>query len=478
VKSNSIFKNSTFLIVGNLLQKVISFYTAILITRYLGPERYGQYTFVISLILIVAVLWNFGFGTIIVRDVSKDKSLAAKYSGGVIFLKFFFAAIIILLSCLYLKIVNYDNVIIKAILIFGVGNFLMSINEVFISIFSAYRRMDFSAFIPIIRASVLLLAIVVIIQTEGGIIEIFLGYLISFIFVLIFSSCLIKTKFAFPVFNFNIQFLKELVIKAFPLLLISVVNIILFRIDAIMLSKMQGDVELGLYGAAYNIFEISIALFPMILMKATFPVISEQFDKNIENMKKLFVILMKYFYLLGIPLSLGTILLGKDIIIVLFGNEYINAGILLSLLGGSIWIFFLSNLLSWTLTAIYKQNYVLLSNFIVMIINIILNFIFIPLYGAKAAALTTLFCELVQLIFLFIVFKRNINMKFNIKIFKIIFSTIIMSSFLFTLKRLLSFPNLIIELIIIVVLSIGIYLLVISLLKVTNKNEFKLFFKN
>ena len=83
---NSILKNVGFLMFGNLSSRFISFFTAVLITRFLGPAKYGQFTFVITFVTLVSVFWEFGFSPLFVRDVSKDRKLYLEYSSNMIFL--------------------------------------------------------------------------------------------------------------------------------------------------------------------------------------------------------------------------------------------------------------------------------------------------------------------------------------------------------------------------------------------------------
>jgi len=237
---------------------------------------------------------------------------------------------------------------------------------------------------------------------------------------------------------------------------------------------MGGDVELGLYGSAYTIFEIILMFFPAIIMSASFPVLSKQYKNNIKEMKRLCNVLLKYFLFFGIPMSCGLVLLGDETIIALFSKEYKDAGLLLSILGFTVWICFLTYLTSWILTAIEKQSLVLISAVIAMIINIILNIYMIPLYGAKGAALTTLFCEFVQFVFMFIMFKRSISIKYNVKLFRILIASTAMCITVMLTKNALIEFNVIVSLILIILVAVIIYLGISYVLKIIKIKELKL----
>lgn len=474
LKPNSILKNSAFLMAGNLIQRFISFFVGIQIIRYLGPVKYGQFTFVIAFITIASLLWNFGLDTLFVRDVSRDKSLTASYSGQMIIIKSILIVLAVPFILLYLKFLDYEKNVIIAVFIFTLTDYLRSLYLVFEAEFKAFQRMEFISLLNIIRPVVLLLSVIVVTTILGGVKEIFLCYLISYIVVFLSSLFLIKKYFVKPVFSIKISEMITTLKSSLSLFLITVVNIILFRIDHLMLSKMKGDASLGLYGSVYTIFEVIIAFFPIMIMSATFPVLSEKFKNDLSGMKNLYNLLMKYLLFLGIPISIGIILISDSIVVSLFGKEYLGAAKILSVLGGSIWIFFLTFLISWTLTAIEKQNYVLVSNFIALILNVVLNFYFIPKYGAMAAAITTLTCEFIQLLIMFTVLKETLHVQYQLNLIKILLSSLVMGIILLILKKYVVFSHPIVNLTFFILISTIIFFGIAFILKTVKKDEFKL----
>ena len=213
-------------------------------------------------------------------------------------------------------------------------------------------------------------------------------------------------------------------------------------------------------------------------MKSAFPVLAEQYKKNIFKVKQLYNVLLKYFLFLSIPMSCGTFLLGKEITVLLYGQDYEGAGILMSVLGLAIFIFFLTCLISWTLTGIDKQNYVLLSNFVVMLMNILLNFLFIPKYGALAAAVTTLVCGVIQLIIMSVALSRTIPLRNEMNLAKIMLATIVMSGVIISIKNNVTLSNNFWNVILTVLLAIFTYNLVAIILGTIRRYELRLLFKN
>ena len=443
-KTDSILKNSFFLMGGNLLQRSLSLISVIIITRYLGPENYGKYTLVITLVMICSVVWNFGLKTVLIRDISINKSAASIYAGAAIMIKTLLCTIMLPLAYFYLYIFKYERYFMVATLLFFVGYFVSSITEIYKSIFTAYRRMGFSVIADIARSLTLILILGILVYTMGDsitLISIFIAYLISFVVANIISLMILKLYYVLPDFYIKKQFLKELIVKSFPFVLIVVADVVLFRIDHLMISMMTEISELGYYGAAYTIFEIVMSLFPMMFLNAAFPVLSDKYHNDRNEFENLCRTLRKILLYIGIPMSCGLAILGGDIVVLLYGETFSNAGILLSILGIPLWLLFLNFYQACILTAIMKQDIVLRATFLTMIANIILNIIFIPKYGAKGAALTTLICSIIHFGYLFVNLQRYIQFIYETYIIKIIISSIIMSVVIYLFKLKFVFLN-------------------------------------
>ena len=185
--------------------------------------------------------------------------------------------------------------------------------------------------------------------------------------------------------------------RSLPFFLISTVNIFLFRIDHVMLARMVGSEAVGLYSAAYTVFEVIVSLFPMLVMSAAFPVLSRLYEEDQNAFENLYQLLLKYFVYLSLPLGTGLFFLGKYVALLLYGEAFAPAGTTLAILGVAVWVFFLSTLMSWVLTAANRQRLVLYGNLTALVTNVALNLYLIPAYEANGAAVATVVSELVNL---------------------------------------------------------------------------------
>ena len=97
--------NSTWIIIGKILQILISLIVGILTARFLGPTDYGLISFSTTIITFFLIITNLGLENIIVKEISYNTDDTNKIIGTSIALRIFmalFSIIIILISGFYL----------------------------------------------------------------------------------------------------------------------------------------------------------------------------------------------------------------------------------------------------------------------------------------------------------------------------------------------------------------------------------------
>ncbi len=173
-------------------------------------------------------------------------------------------------------------------------------------------------------------------------------------------------------------------------------------VDITMLGFIHGDYDVGIYSTASKISNIINQLVASILW-VIMPRMSYYF--SISDYKQINSLLRKilgFSALVGLPIGIGTIMLSDDIVFIIAGDNYSEAGFVLKILmigfifttfGGS----FFGNAI---LLPSKKEKIFMIVCCISAIVNIITNLFLIPLYGAIGAAITTMFCALLMLIIL------------------------------------------------------------------------------
>lgn len=190
------------------------------------------------------------------------------------------------------------------------------------------------------------------------------------------------------------------------------------NIDTTMLGLIHGDYEVGIYGAAHKMSNLITQLVTSLLW-VIMPRMSYYFaEGDYTAINKLLRKILGFNAFLGLPLAIGTIMISDDIILIMAGSEYVEAanvlrilmiGFIFTLFGGS----FLGNSI---LLPSKRERTFMITCCITAVVNVITNYIFIPRYGAIAAAGTTVFCALTILVILLFKIDNRIHIErvFNV----------------------------------------------------------------
>ncbi len=189
--------------------------------------------------------------------------------------------------------------------------------------------------------------------------------------------------------------------------------------DITMLGLMKGDYEVGLYGTAVKmstlISQIVSSMAWVIMPRMSLYFAQEDFKKINEMLNKALGVLIT----LGLPCAIGSICLSEEIVLIISGREYIGAstalcilmiGFIFSLVGGSL----LGNMV---LLPSKREGVYMKICCISTVVNIVLNYFFIPVWGINAAASTTAVSSFLILIMLLITKDKRIEINHWMRIF-------------------------------------------------------------
>lgn len=176
---------------------------------------------------------------------------------------------------------------------------------------------------------------------------------------------------------------------ALPLLLSSIANQVNLKIDMVILQAIKGSFSVGIYSAAVRLSELLYTL-PVVFMTATFPRLLGAKDQkdNAEYQRQLQSAFDGTFWL-GVAVIAGTYIFGDQIVVLLFGSEYMSAGPLLRIhVLACPFVFMAAVFSKWILAE--GLLWLSLGRHIAgAIVAVILSLTLIPPMGATGAAIAT-----------------------------------------------------------------------------------------
>ncbi|MFA6524978.1 MAG: flippase [Patescibacteria group bacterium] len=399
----SIFKNASWLVVAELLNKGVFFLVTIIIARSFGTDLFGQFNYAISFVIIFSVIADFGINNLIIREVARDKDSADKLIGNSFILKIFLSIltiILIFISTIFTNKPAEVNLLVYVLSLYVVFN---SYNTFSKSIYRAFEKMKFETLLKLIESIILVLYVIFASIYIKDMTVLIFGFVFASAVTFLMSIRWIKKFFTKFNFKFDKQTFLFLVKEGWPFALSGIFVTAYFNIDTVMVSWIKGDVETGWYSAAYNFLFISM-LFPSLANASIYPVLSRQ-HKELHLLKRKINIWLLIQFATGIAMAIGIYFSAEWLISIVYGKEYLPGSSSLQVLGFVLPFAFLTNFLGVLLSSTNRQRTALYVTCFNVVINIGSNLWLIPRYGSIGAAYSALTSMFLSAIILLIIFK-------------------------------------------------------------------------
>ena len=462
-----IAKNTAVLLAATIISKVLGFFYVMYTARYLGAEGFGILSFALAFTGIFGVFSDLGLGSLTIREVARDESLAKKYLNNISAMKAILVTITFALIAIVINILGYPEQTIKVVYFIALSVIFNAFSGMFYSIFRAFEKMEYQSLGQILNSILILAGALFAISQKFSVIGFASIYFIVSVIALGYSFAVFVWKFSLPKLEIDWSFWKPTIKHALPFFLSAIVNIIAFKIDIIMLSMMKDDMVVGWYSAAYRLIEV-LMFIPATFVGAIYPVLSNFYISSQESLKLAYKKSFKYLFIVGLPIAVGTTILAHRIILFIYKSGFTHSIIALQVLIWTIPIIFLTYMFGTMLASVNKQFLALKINFLCMILNITINLILIPRYSYVGASIATVITTLLSSILCFYFLSKFI---YKIQIYKYILKPIMASTIMCLFIFFFTKTNLFL----LICISIVIYFGVLVLLKTFSKKDISLF---
>ncbi|KPJ55940.1 hypothetical protein AMJ49_06040 [Parcubacteria bacterium DG_74_2] len=406
----TIFKNTFWLGISEIFTRLVGIFIVVWMARYFGPAIYGQWAFALSFVTLFSVLADFGFSTLTVREIARDKSKTSQYLSNIIIMKIILGLITLGLIAIIIQLLNKEPEIVKLVYFLGIYIVINTFANFFQYIFRANEKMQYEAVCRVLQSIFLFGLVLFFILDEGSILTISYAYIIAALISVFFSIFLIWFYFSKFSLRINIKICKEIFFKAWPFALSYMAISVYYYMDTVMLGLMKSNQEVGWYNAVYRIV-LFTQVAGTIIWASFFPQLSQKYKESLNSLKKVANQLAEITHIFAWPVAMGGTLLASQIIVFFYGKEYLPGTLAFQILIWSIAIIYIASVYHETIKASDRQKLYLTGVGGGAVLNIILNFLFIPRWSLNGAALATLLTEMAVMIFMYIQVNKFINLK-------------------------------------------------------------------
>jgi len=400
-----VLKNIIYLLMREVVSKLSVVILMILIGRYLGSQGLGDFSFSIFFCQLAFLISDLGLSTLLVRDVAKDRRLTGKYVENLSFVRFILGmaiSIAIYMLAVFAGIGSSGGV--RYILILcSMSFFAMTVTDIFTSAFRAHERMNYELVVNIPKNIIFLLFGVLAVLKIGDLESIFFIFLISNLVALVLAYVIYKLRIPKAPGQFDFSFCKSAIRQAMPFFLAILCVTIYFRIDSVMLFFMRSSKEVGFYNASYIAID-GYLMASGVVGAALFPFFSRVYERSAESLQKAYAKSLKAVFFIFFPVTVLIFSFANPIMSAVYGAEFMPSASAMQILIWAAMLVAMGNLNCHLAYSINRQNVVLLTAFLGVIINVVLNLLLIPSFGFLGASVATVITEfsLFMILFLYI----------------------------------------------------------------------------
>lgn len=431
-------KAALWFTLATILQKGISFITVPIFTRIMTTEQYGYFSVYLSWVSILTILGGMDFHTCVyINNLSKmtEEKEKDKLAVSLIDLSFVITGVIFFIYLIARDFWNdFLGLPTSIVVLMFVEVFFVPV----VNLWSTKQRYTYNY-----KKLVL--------WTVG---QVFLNALLGIVFVMladaenqavsrVLSITTVQVIFgAILIISFmykakevvDVKWWKSAMRLHIPLLPHSLSLTVLSSADRVMINSMIGASATAIYSVAYSASMV-INLIKLSITQAMTPWMYECIkNKNYNSMKKtcnlvmLGVMLMAFLFILFAP----------ELIFVIGGEEYYDAIYIVPPVAASVFFTFLYSMFSTVEFYYEKTKGIMFASIGAALLNILLNAIFINLFGYIAAGYTTLVCYIFLSFAHYLVMKKTVSSKigkitlFDVKCIMIMAIIVILSTIVFS----------------------------------------------
>jgi len=376
-------------------------------------KGYGQYSIVAAYISIIGSLADLGLYTLTVREITnKSAREAGRIIGNAIGFRLILLVAVLLMIGLIYPILPYDPVVKQGVVIGVVIAFSMLFNQIIVSVFQANLAISRVVIAETIGKLVVAGGTILVLLHGGGLMAVIWANLFGYA-VMVLISYLFARSWATIEIGFDFKLWRETGGQFWSMAVITVLGLIHFKFDSIMLSFYKSASDVGLYAIAYKLLEI-ILIIPSIFATNLLPVMTaivdegrhDEFGTLVKNSASLLLAVALFISVLVFTFS-------SWLIIFITQPEFIAAANALRVLVLAVLFIFMSTLISQAIVSTRQQKRLLAGYLGVVALNILLNFYAIPRFSYVGAAWTTLITEAVLMTYTVVIAWREFGVRFD-----------------------------------------------------------------
>jgi len=406
------------------------------LVRVIGPDKFGAIAFAQAIVLYFNLITNLGTNLYAPREIAISKGDNIKISNlvsNILFLKIIFLLLAIFTYFVVIYIVPKFRA--EKILFMFAGGSLIVTALLPTWFFQGIEKMANIAIANLLSRALGIFFIFTVINKESDYIYVPLVNISSQMLGLFFMYYIMLNKEKIKIVMPNIPLMKKIIKESIPLFISNISISIYTGINTVILGFLTNNTIVGYYSVAQKIIRAGLSIQSQLAV-VFYPHISKMFkiskEKAVASIKKAFIATM----LFAIPVTIFIFSNANEIVKLVFGNKFFASIVPLQILSFLFIVIALSNVFGAEILLPFNKRKEFMKPILTAgIVNLILNFLLVPLIKQNGAAIAFLGSEIWVTFWMYLEIKKfNISLLNQNTWVKLICIVSCLSIFIFTTK--------------------------------------------
>lgn len=391
-KNNKEAKNASWLIGGKIAQVVLSFFVSILTARYLGPSNYGTISYVNAYVAFFTSLCTLGINSVIIKDFVEKPQEQGEAVGTTLAMRFVSSFLSVIMIMCIVSVVDHDEPTTIVVAALCSVSLLFQVFDTFNYWFQSRYESKITSIATFVAYAATALYRLVLLALHKDVEWFAFATSVDYIVLgaILFYS---YRKYNGPKLSITVEKGKSLLGRSYHYILSGMMVAIYGQTDKFMLKQMLDETSVGYYSLASSVNLMWVFVLQAII-DSMYPTIMRLYEKDREQFDRK----NRQLYAIVIYVSMAAatcfVLFAPLVIRILYGDAYIPAVGPLRIITWYTIFSYLGVARNAWIVCENKQKYLKHMYLSAAFINIGLNYLMIPVWGASGAALASLVTEI------------------------------------------------------------------------------------
>ncbi|WP_083753942.1 flippase [Actinosynnema sp. ALI-1.44] len=368
-------------------------------TQYLGEHGYGIMTTAIVFVGLFETLTSQGIGTVIVRRVSGRQKASLAHLIGLDLTFSLTYALPLGLTAASIGVLTYsDPQVQSALLVLSAGLVCNAVASCFDAVFDVHVKYGTIAIAEFFARVITLGAAAAVAFTDAGLLAMCAVQILPNLLKMVVNGLAAHRLTPMrPIGDLNA--ILNLVKESIPFTLIMLIAVIYWRVDGVLLSLLADTREVAAYGIAVQL-AFTLNMLPQVFSRTALSTINEGYASDPARFRRAVASGYRFLLLFATPVAVLGIPLAERLVTAVGSDEFAQGATpVLRLFFVACAISFLTSIISDAMVAAHQQRFLTTLSAVNLVVNIALNIILIPHFGAVGCGIALIVTELSGVVF-------------------------------------------------------------------------------